>query len=115
MLEDDNTASQTYELYGPTNYSMAEIAELVDKEIIKHRHHINVPKRIMKPMAKLINKLLYWDIISADEIEREFVDQVIDPKAKIFKDLGIKPGELSNFTFYYLVSILLLLDTFAIG
>lgn len=108
MLEDDNTASHTYELYGPTNYSMDEIAQLVDKEIVKHRRHINLPKRIMKPTADLLNKLLWWNIASGDEVEREFIDQVIDPKAKTFKDLGIEPGELSNFTFHYLVSRLFL-------
>lgn len=104
MLEDDNTASQTYELYGPTNFSMAEIAELVDKEIYKRRRHINVPKFMMQPAAKILNQLLWWKTTSADEIEREFIDQVIDPKAKTFKDLGMTPADLRNFTFHYLVS-----------
>lgn len=107
MIEDDTTASQTYELYGPKEYSMAEIAQLVDKEIVKHRRHLNIPKRLMKPAAALLNRLLWWKTTSADEVEREFIDQVIDPKAKTFKDLGIEPGELSNFTFFYLVSYLL--------
>ncbi len=35
-------------------------------------------------------------------MEREFLDQKIDPKAKTFKDLGIEPGDLANFTFHYL-------------
>ena len=104
MLEDDNTAAETYELYGPSNYSMAEIAELVDKEIFKRRRHLNVPKTIMQPTAKVLNQLLWWKTTSADEIEREFLDQVIDPKAKTFADLEITPGELANFTFHYLVS-----------
>ena len=104
MLEDDNTASQTYELYGPRNYSMAEIAELVDKEIYKKRRHINIPKIIMQPSAKLLNDFLWWKTTSADEVEREFLDQVIDPTAKTFKDLGIEPGDLKDFTFHYLVS-----------
>jgi len=102
MLLDDNTASQTYELYGPTNYSTAEIAEMVDKEIIKHRRHINLPKMIWKPTAELLNKALWWHTTCADEVEREFINQVIDPKAKTFKDLGIEPAELSSLTFYYL-------------
>ena len=104
MLQDDSTASQTYELYGPKNYSMAEIAELVDREILKHRRHINVPKAILKPAATLLNKLLWWPIISADEVEREFIDQKVDSSAKNFKDLGIEPAELSSLTFHYLVS-----------
>lgn len=104
MLYDDNTASQTFELYGPKNYSTAEIAELVDREIVKHRRHINVPKVILKPAAYYLNKLLWWPTISADEVEREFIDQRIDPTAKTFKDLGIEPAEISNLTFHYLVS-----------
>ena len=104
MLEDDATASETFELYGPTNYSMAEIAELVDKEIYKHRRHINLPKPILKPLAKYLNQLIWWKTTSADEVEREFIDQKIDPKAKTFKDLGMEPAELRNYTFHYLVS-----------
>ncbi|KAG9229856.1 putative NADH-ubiquinone oxidoreductase 39 kDa subunit [Amylocarpus encephaloides] len=102
MLQDDSTAQQTFELYGPTNYSTAEIAELVDREIIKHRRHINVPKSILKPVAKILNQALWWPIISADEIEREFIDQKIDPSAKTFKDLGIEPADLASLTFHYL-------------
>ncbi|KAI9738358.1 MAG: NADH-ubiquinone oxidoreductase 40 kDa subunit [Cirrosporium novae-zelandiae] len=102
MLFDDNTASQTYELYGPTNYSTAEIAELADREIFKHRRHINVPKRFLKPVANILNKAIWWHTISPDEVEREFIDQEIDPKAKTFQDLGIEPAELSSLTFHYL-------------
>ncbi|KAK3984951.1 putative N6-adenine methyltransferase-domain-containing protein [Cladorrhinum sp. PSN332] len=102
MLYDDSTASQTYELYGPKNYSTAEIAEMVDREIFKKRRHINVPKAILKPIAGLLNKALWWDIMSADEIEREFHDQVIDETAKTFKDLGIEPTDISKWTYHYL-------------
>ncbi len=104
MLFDDTTASQTYELYGPKNYSMAEIAELVDREIYKKRKHLNVPKALLKPIAGVLNRLLWWPIMSADEVEREFHDQVIDETARTFKDLGIEPDEISNFTYHYLVS-----------
>jgi NADH dehydrogenase (ubiquinone) 1 alpha subcomplex subunit 9 len=105
MLQDDSSASQTFELYGPKNYSMAEIAELVDKEILKHRRHINLPKAILKPAANLLNRLLWWPVVSADEVEREFINQKIDPDAKTFKDVGIEPAELSSLTFHYLVSV----------
>ena len=104
MLEDDSTASQTYELYGPKNYSMGEIANLLDRKIIKKRRHLNIPRRLLKPAADLINKVTWWKTMSGDEIEREFIDQIIDPNAKTFKDLGMEPGEISDFTFHYLVS-----------
>ncbi|PQE31727.1 hypothetical protein CJF32_00001056 [Rutstroemia sp. NJR-2017a WRK4] len=102
MLQDDTTAQQTYELYGPKNYSTAEIAALVDKETIKHRRHINLPKAILKPAANILNKALWWPVLSADEVEREFIDQKIDRTAKTFKDLGIEPADISSLTFHYL-------------
>ena len=105
MLHDDSTASQTFELYGPTNYSMAEIASLVDREIMHHRRHLNIPKPIIKPIANILNRLLWWPTTSPDEIEREFIDQEIDPSAKTFADLSIEPAELSSLTFHYLVSV----------
>ena len=107
MLFDDATAAETFELYGPRNYSTEEISKLVDREIIKDRTHINIPKRLLKPMAYYLNRLLWWPTISADEVEREFIDQKIDPEAKTFKDLGIEPAELNNLTFHYLVCYLL--------
>lgn len=104
MLYDDDTAGETYELYGPKQYSMEDIHKLVDREIVKHRRHINIPRRIMGPAADLLNKLLWFPTTSRDEVTREFLDQVIDPKAKTFKDLGIEPGDIAAFTFLYLVS-----------
>jgi NADH dehydrogenase (ubiquinone) 1 alpha subcomplex subunit 9 len=103
MLYDDNTASQTFELYGPRNYSTAEIAEMVDREIYKKRRHINIPKPMLKPIAAILNRVLWWPVMSADEVEREFIDQQIDESAKTFKDLRIEPGDISRFTYHYLV------------
>ncbi|KAN0083589.1 hypothetical protein V8E54_002677 [Elaphomyces granulatus] len=102
MLYDDATASETFELYGPRNYSTAEIAELVDREIIKRRRHVNVPKVLLKPAAYYLNRYIWWPTVSADEVEREYIDQKIDHSAKTFKDLGIEPAELSTLTFHYL-------------
>lgn len=105
MLYDDSTAGETYELYGPTQYSMKEISELVDKEIVKHRRHINIPRQIMGPVSELLSKVIWWTTNSRDSVTREFLDQVIDPKAKTYKDLDIEPGDIAKFTFLYLVSV----------
>ncbi|KAI7330526.1 NADH-ubiquinone oxidoreductase 40 kDa subunit [Hortaea werneckii] len=99
---DDNTAAQTFELYGPKEYTLQEINDLVSKETLRERRHINVPKAVMKPVAGLLNKLLWWNVGSADEVEREHLDQFIDKNAKTFKDLDIEPGDIANFTFKYL-------------
>lgn len=102
---DDSTAGQTFELYGPKQYSMAEISELVDREIMKDRRHVNLPKFILAPLMGVLNRLLWWPVGSRDEIEREFLDQFIDKNAKTFKDLDIEPGDISAFTYRYLVSV----------
>lgn len=103
---DDSTAGETFELYGPKQYSMKEISELVDAEIMKKRRHINLPKPAIKTLMGVLNKALWWPIGSADQVEREFHDQFIDKNAKTFKDLGIEPGDIANFTYAYLVSFL---------
>ncbi|KAJ5217402.1 hypothetical protein N7468_010410 [Penicillium chermesinum] len=83
-------------------HSTAEIAELVDREIHKKRRHINLPKPVLKLIAQALNRYVWWHTTSADEVEREFHDQVIDPTAKTFKDLGIEPVDLADLTFHYL-------------
>lgn len=104
---DDSTAGETFELFGPKKYTMAEISELVDREIFHKRRHINIPKAVLAPAMGVMNKLLWWGVGSKDEVEREFLDQFIDESAKTFKDLGIEPGDIANFTYKYLVSLTL--------
>ncbi|KAK1084764.1 Protein-lysine N-methyltransferase efm5 [Friedmanniomyces endolithicus] len=99
---DDTTVGQTYELHGPKEYNMMQLKEMVDREILKTRRHINVPKAIMAPMTELLNKVLWWPVGSRDEVEREYLDQVIDKNAKTFKDLDMEPADIANFTFKYL-------------
>lgn len=99
---DDTTAGETFELFGPTEYSMAEIAALVDREILKERRHINLPIKLLKPVAYYLNRLLWFPVLSADELEQESLDQRIDKSAKTIKDLGIEPAELSELTYHYL-------------
>jgi len=99
---DDSTAGETFELFGPKNYSLAEISEIVDREIMAKRRHINVPKYILAPLFTILNKVLWWPVGSKDEVEREFLDQFIDKNAKTFKDLDIEPADIANFTYKYL-------------
>ena len=103
MLEDDASVGQTYELYGPREYALAEIKAMVDREIIKKRRHINLPKFVLKPAAELASRLVWFIERSGDGVEREFIDQVIDPTAKTFKDLGIEPTDISEWTYHYMV------------
>jgi len=102
MLQDDTTAGQTYELYGPTQYTMRDIYELAAREVLKRHPVVNIPKVLRKPMAQILSKALWFVETSPDMIEREFIDQHIDPSARTFKDLGIEPVEMKACTYEYL-------------
>lgn len=100
MAYDDHTAGETFELFGPNNYSMRDIMDMVDREILKERRHINLPKPMMMALAKALD-FLWWPTISPDEVTRQFIDQVIDPNAKTFADLGIKPDDIERLVIAY--------------
>jgi hypothetical protein len=101
MAYDDNTASQTFELYGPREYTKEQVAHLIHRMTLKEKPRINLPKAVAKPLAAALNKL-WWPTYCADDIEREFIDQQIDPAAKTFLDLGITPSELDDMAFQYI-------------
>ncbi|KAF2862198.1 NAD(P)-binding protein [Piedraia hortae CBS 480.64] len=99
---DDSTAGQTYELYGPKEYSLAEINELVEGEIMKKRRHINLPKFILAPIRGIMNRTLWWPVGCRDQVIREYINQIIDKDAKTFSDLDLEAGDISHFTYKYL-------------
>ncbi|TGZ85271.1 NAD(P)-binding protein [Ascodesmis nigricans] len=101
MAYDDSTAGETYELYGPREYSKQQIARLIYKMMLREKMHINLPKPIMMMVAKALD-FVWWPTYAQDEVAREFIDQVIDKNAKTFKDLGIKPAELDETAFQYI-------------
>ena len=102
MLQDDNTAGQTFELYGPKQYSMREVYEICAKEVLKRRPIINMPAWIRKPTVEALRRTLWWVENSADMVDREFIDQEIDRTAKTFADLNIAPTEMEACTYEYL-------------
>lgn len=102
MLYDDTTAGQTYELYGPNEYSMSEVHDIAAAEVLVKRPAYNIPKMIRKPTADLLNKFIWGYESCGDMVTREFINQTIDPKAKTFRDLGIEPTEMKAVTYEYL-------------
>ncbi|KAF3906217.1 Cyclin-B1-2 [Dactylellina cionopaga] len=85
---DDSTAGQTFELYGPNQYTPGEIRDMIKTETKRNLTHINLPK----PIHKLYRSALgwvWWPLMSSDEVEREFIDHKIDHTAKTFKDIGM--------------------------
>lgn len=106
MVYDDSTAGQTYELYG-TEYSYAEIREMIHN-ITHHDGYILLlpytnadyyaPLQLLKLVA-WAKQFLYWKTTNPDQIQRHLIDQKVDPTAKTFADLGIKPTELPDVLF----------------
>lgn len=98
---DDTTASQTFELYGPEEHTLKEIAHMVDKIVRKTHRHINLPKKTFQMIASVLD-YLYWPTISPDEVERQYLDHKIDSTAKTFRDLGIEPTDIEADMFQYI-------------
>ncbi|EPS44611.1 hypothetical protein H072_1372 [Dactylellina haptotyla CBS 200.50] len=102
MSYDDSTAGQTYELYGPKEYTMGEVRDLVKLETRRGLTNYNIPKPIQK-LYRSGWEWVWWPLTSADEVEREFIDQQIDPTAKTFKDLGMdKVDDIADGMLHYI-------------
>lgn len=92
---DDSTAGKTYELYGPKEYTMAEIVSLVKQTTKNDIREVNLPKRIHQLISDA-TQYLFWAATSRDEIERGFINQTVDPNALTFADLGITPAKMEE-------------------
>lgn len=97
---EDGTAGETFELYGPREYSKEQVNHLITKMMLKERRHINLPKMLLTPLVKALG-YVWWPTYAVDEITREFIDQKIDPTARTFRDLGITPCELDSVAYQY--------------
>ncbi len=97
----DATAGQTFELSGPEKYTIRELANYVCNVSLREYSVMDVPKPVMKAAALLLNKIVYWRTITPDLVERQFIDQVIDPSAKTFTDLGMTSAKFDEWIFHY--------------
>ncbi|VVT58130.1 uncharacterized protein SAPINGB_P006052 [Magnusiomyces paraingens] len=97
---DDATTGKTFELYGPKELTMAEIQALVQGATSNEQTVLNLPKQLYLAFAKA-TQLIYWPTLSPDQVERMFIDQVIDPNAETFASLGIEPAQLESLVIKY--------------
>ncbi|CAG8539280.1 48_t:CDS:2 [Dentiscutata erythropus] len=93
MFKDESTTGETYELYGPREYTFEQVLDLIDELIDNRRLRFNIPK----PIALAVTKAFYLPFlltISPEDIERLFISDKITLGAKTFEDLGIRPLSL---------------------
>jgi len=79
-LADDKTFGQTYELCGPTTYTLRELIDYVGKLSGRHRCVINLPAPLAYAQASLLS-LLPNPPMTPDELRMLQVDSVTDGRA----------------------------------
>lgn len=107
---DDSTVGKTYELYGPEKLSFRQIREMShgltqDFSQVGPFSYKFADYQIPLPIAKLaaqIKQFAYWKMTNPDQVQRHVINQVIDPNALTFKDLGIhETTKLADVLFSY--------------
>ncbi|ANB12799.1 putative mitochondrial Complex I, 40kd subunit [Sugiyamaella lignohabitans] len=92
---DDSTAGKTFELNGPKLYTKSELLDAIRDATKNEIKDVNISKGAYQAISKLAQNL-FWATTSPDEIERMFIDQVVDKNALGFGDLGITPKSLES-------------------
>jgi uncharacterized protein YbjT (DUF2867 family) len=96
-LADPATAGQTYELAGPTVYTMRELTEMTLREIGRSRTLIELPAALVAPLAlggDLLATLGLAPPLTSDQAALLSRDHVATAGAPGFAELGIAPQAL---------------------
>ncbi|KAI9009125.1 hypothetical protein DFJ74DRAFT_686995 [Hyaloraphidium curvatum] len=96
MVKSDAATGKLVELFGPTEFTLRQILDVIVE--ISHRGPLMYP--LPKPLAKLVGRVLDTismnPLITADEVERMYVDEVPSGGAVSFAELGIKPQAIAD-------------------
>lgn len=92
---DDSTAGKTFELYGPDVLSRKQIIDMVRDATFNTIREVQVPKKVDLLLAEL-SKVVWWAVRCPEDVERSFIDQVVDPNAETFASLNIRPETLKD-------------------
>lgn len=102
MMHNDESTGQLYELHQDEAITVARISEMISEITLKKPRHYNVPKIALQSIAKVLDKVLWWNIIAPDEIERQFINEKLTSGAKGYKDLKVDAQSLNAQTMKYL-------------
>jgi NADH dehydrogenase (ubiquinone) 1 alpha subcomplex subunit 9 len=95
MENDESTVGQTYELFGPQEYTFGELHDIVNSLTKRRTVRIYVPTRVALGFTKLLG-LLPWPYTSPDEITRMGINDKLTFGARTFDDLDITPKNLES-------------------
>lgn len=90
VLEQPDSAGQTYELGGPRTYSMREILQLVLTHTARRRALVPLPFFIARLQAGVL-ELLPVPPLTRDQVEMLRSDNIVAPDCPGLADLGIEP------------------------
>jgi NADH dehydrogenase len=90
VLADPSAAGKTYELAGPTVYTMRELIKLVLRETGRRRPLVPIPFFIAEAQARLF-EMLPTPPLTVGQVELLKEDNVASEAAPGFRDLGITP------------------------
>lgn len=98
MIWDDSTAGKTYELFGSQTVTVKEVRKMIEQVTLRTPRILNIPKSIAMFYAYFLDKFLYWNVTSPDQVERRYIDDVPsgEPGVYTFADLGITPQPLDD-------------------
>ena len=99
-VDDASTAGKTYELGGPSKYTLNEIYDVVTKTIDRRRFKIGLPFFLAKPIGYMTAAIwryippFSWGFLgdpplTGDQVELMKTDNVVAEDALTLKDLGV--------------------------
>jgi len=94
-LRDPNTAGKTYELGGPSEYTMEEVYNQIFDAIGKHPITFWAPHQLMSIQGKVM-QFLPTSPLTQEEVIMQTEDEVISEGALTAADLGIQPCTLES-------------------
>jgi len=87
-LKLEESCGQIYEIGGPAVYTQLELYEIMMNQMNRQIQLKYFDNKLSKKIAELIPN---WRFFSLDELIKDDLDLVVDPKAKKINDLYINP------------------------
>jgi len=92
-LKMHETCGKIYEIGGPYVYSRLECYEIMMNALNRRIHHVKFDNSMAQWVAE---RILNWRYFSKEDIIKQQLDLVVDPKANNINDLFVTPVSFSN-------------------